>query len=161
MGHWSTSFAWGTEKIFTIASPPLGRRSVRVQCSLPSLYINLNVHLTWHSDVWSNYFQDAGRSVIMSSRWLSLSLVVLPTEVNIDIVGHLAATSVTTPSEIIPYYRLNHSFWSSSDNKESSRWVLPGLHPVNHLETQRGSNVCIKLPRRRVQSALQINIKSP
>jgi hypothetical protein len=26
-------------------------RSVRVQCSLPSLYINLNVHLNWHSDV--------------------------------------------------------------------------------------------------------------
>jgi hypothetical protein len=24
---------------------------VRVQCSLPSLYINLNVHLNWHSDV--------------------------------------------------------------------------------------------------------------
>jgi hypothetical protein len=29
--------------------------------------------------------------------------------------------SVTTPSEIIPYYRLNHSIWSISDNKESSR----------------------------------------
>jgi hypothetical protein len=29
----------------------------------------------------------------MSSRRLSLSLVVLPTEVNIDIVGHLVATS--------------------------------------------------------------------
>jgi hypothetical protein len=28
--------------------------------------------------------------------------------------------SVTTPSEIIPYYRLNHSFWSLSDNRESS-----------------------------------------
>jgi hypothetical protein len=28
---------------------------------------------------------------------------------------------VTTPSEIIPYYRLNHSNWSSSDNKEPSR----------------------------------------
>jgi hypothetical protein len=27
---------------------------------------------------------------------------------------------VTTPSEIIPYYRLNHSIWSLSDNKESS-----------------------------------------
>jgi hypothetical protein len=24
--------------------------------------------------------------------------------------------------------------------------VLPGLHPVNHLETQRGSNECIKTP---------------
>jgi hypothetical protein len=68
---------------------------------------------------------------------------------------------VITPSEIIPYYRLNHSIWSLSDNKESSRWVLSGLHPVNHLETQRGSNVCIKLPRRRVQSALQINTKFP
>jgi hypothetical protein len=69
--------------------------------------------------------------------------------------------AVTTPSEIILYYHLNHSIWSLSDNKELSRWVLPGLHPVNHLETQRGSNVCIKLPRRRVQSALQINIKFP
>jgi hypothetical protein len=28
---------------------------------------------------------------------------------------------VTTPSEIILYYRLNHSIWSLSDNKESSR----------------------------------------
>jgi hypothetical protein len=26
-------------------------------------------------------------------------------------------TSVTTPPEIIPYYRLNHSIWSLSDNK--------------------------------------------
>jgi hypothetical protein len=28
---------------------------------------------------------------------------------------------VTTPPEIIPYYRLNHSFWSLSNNKEVSR----------------------------------------
>jgi hypothetical protein len=28
---------------------------------------------------------------------------------------------VTTPSEIILYYHLNHSIWSLSDNKESSR----------------------------------------
>jgi hypothetical protein len=28
---------------------------------------------------------------------------------------------VTTPSEIIPYYRLNYCFWSLSDNKEASR----------------------------------------
>jgi hypothetical protein len=69
--------------------------------------------------------------------------------------------SVTTPSEIISYYRLNHSIWSLSDNKESSRWVLPGLHPVNHLKTQRGSNVCIKLPWRRVQSELHINTNLP
>jgi hypothetical protein len=27
---------------------------------------------------------------------------------------------VTTPPEIILYYRLNHSFWSLSDNKEVS-----------------------------------------
>jgi hypothetical protein len=27
---------------------------------------------------------------------------------------------VTTSSEIIPYYHLNHSIWSLSDNKESS-----------------------------------------
>jgi hypothetical protein len=70
-------------------------------------------------------------------------------------------TSVTAPPEIISYYRLNHSIRSLSDNKESSHWVLPGLHPVNQLETQRGSNVCIKLPRRRVQRALQINTQLP
>jgi hypothetical protein len=29
--------------------------------------------------------------------------------------------AVTTPPEIILYYRLNHSIWSLSDNKESSR----------------------------------------
>jgi hypothetical protein len=34
--------------------------------------------------------------------------------------------AVTTPPEIIPYYHLNHSIWSLSDNKEVSRWVLPG-----------------------------------
>jgi hypothetical protein len=28
---------------------------------------------------------------------------------------------VTTPSEIIPYYRLNHSIWSLSGNKEPPR----------------------------------------
>jgi hypothetical protein len=28
---------------------------------------------------------------------------------------------MTTPPEIIPYYRLNHSTWSLSDNKEASR----------------------------------------
>jgi hypothetical protein len=28
--------------------------------------------------------------------------------------------TVTTPSKIIPYYRLNRSIWSLSDNKESS-----------------------------------------
>jgi hypothetical protein len=28
---------------------------------------------------------------------------------------------VTTPPEIILYYRLNYSIWSLSDNKESSR----------------------------------------
>jgi hypothetical protein len=28
--------------------------------------------------------------------------------------------TVTTASEIIPYYRLNHSNWSLSDNKKSS-----------------------------------------
>jgi hypothetical protein len=57
-----------------------------------------------------------------------------------------ASVVVTTPPEIIPYYRLDHSIWSLSDNKEASRWVLPGLHPVNHLETQRGPNECIKTP---------------
>jgi hypothetical protein len=69
--------------------------------------------------------------------------------------------AVTTPPEIIPYYRINHSIWSLSNNKEISRWMLPGLHPVNHLESQRGSKVCIKLPRRRVRSALLSNTSLP
>jgi hypothetical protein len=54
------------------------------------------------------------------------------------------SNTVTTPSEIIPYYHLNHSIWSLSDNKESFCWVLPSQSPVNHLKTQRWSNVCIK-----------------
>jgi hypothetical protein len=29
--------------------------------------------------------------------------------------------TMTTPPKIIPYYHLNHSIWSSSDNKELSR----------------------------------------
>jgi hypothetical protein len=69
--------------------------------------------------------------------------------------------NVTTPSEIIPCYRLNHSIWSLSDNKESSRWVLPGLHPVNHLKTQRGSNVCIKTPTKESPECLTNYIKFP
>jgi hypothetical protein len=36
-------------------------------------------------------------------------------------VGSRRDTPVTTPSEIILYYRLNYSFWSLSNNKESSR----------------------------------------
>jgi hypothetical protein len=32
-----------------------------------------------------------------------------------------ATPPVTTPSEIIPYYRLTHFIWPLSDNKESSR----------------------------------------
>jgi hypothetical protein len=35
--------------------------------------------------------------------------------------GPFSSSFVTTPSEIIPYYCLNHSFWSLSDNKESTR----------------------------------------
>jgi hypothetical protein len=34
--------------------------------------------------------------------------------------------SVTTPFEMIPYYCQNHSIWSLINNKESTRWVLPG-----------------------------------
>jgi hypothetical protein len=33
----------------------------------------------------------------------------------------VCGTTVTTPPEIIPYYHLNHSVWSLSDNKEVSR----------------------------------------
>jgi hypothetical protein len=35
--------------------------------------------------------------------------------------GVRLGTTVTTPSEIISYYRLNHSIWSLSNNKEVSR----------------------------------------
>jgi hypothetical protein len=35
--------------------------------------------------------------------------------------GVVLGTFVTTPPEIIAYYRLNHSIWSLSDNKEASR----------------------------------------
>jgi hypothetical protein len=35
--------------------------------------------------------------------------------------GLLSFAGVTTPSEIISYYHLNHSVWSLSDNRESSR----------------------------------------
>jgi hypothetical protein len=34
--------------------------------------------------------------------------------------GNVKGVFVTTPSEIIPYYHVNHSIWSLSDNKESS-----------------------------------------
>jgi hypothetical protein len=68
---------------------------------------------------------------------------------------------VTTPPEIIPYCRLNHSIWSLSDNKEASRWVLPGSHPVNHLETQRGSNECIKTPTKVSPEYLTHKYQSP
>jgi hypothetical protein len=40
---------------------------------------------------------------------------------------------MTTPPKIIPYYHLNHSIWSSSDNKEPSRWVLSGQSQLNTL----------------------------
>jgi hypothetical protein len=69
-----------------------------------------------------------------------------------------ARAHVTTPSEIFPYYHLNRSICSLSDNKESS---CCRVYPINHLKTQRGSNIYIKLPRRRVQSALQINTNFP
>jgi hypothetical protein len=36
-------------------------------------------------------------------------------------LGVYGDTTVTTPPEIISYYRLNHSIWSLSDNKEPSR----------------------------------------
>jgi hypothetical protein len=35
--------------------------------------------------------------------------------------GRGRGLAVATPSEIIPYYHLNHFIWSLSDNKESSR----------------------------------------
>jgi hypothetical protein len=36
------------------------------------------------------------------------------------VFGPGTVKDVTTPLEIIPYYHLNHSIWSLSDNKESS-----------------------------------------
>jgi hypothetical protein len=69
--------------------------------------------------------------------------------------------AVTTPTEIVPYYRLKHSIWSLSDNKESS--CLLGQNPVNHLKhTERIEMYTLKLPRRRVQSVLHdLNLNSP
>jgi hypothetical protein len=67
------------------------------------------------------------------------------------------SVTVTTPFEIIPYYRLNHSIWSLSDKKESSRWVLLGLRSVITWKHREDRMYALKLPRRRVQSALQIN----
>jgi hypothetical protein len=40
---------------------------------------------------------------------------------DVECVEHSEALAVTTPFEMIPYYRLNHSIWSLSDNKESTR----------------------------------------
>jgi hypothetical protein len=58
--------------------------------------------------------------------------------------GLLSFAGVTTPSEIILYYRLNHSVWSLSDNKESSCWVLSSHSPVNHLKHTEDRNIYIK-----------------
>jgi hypothetical protein len=44
---------------------------------------------------------------------ISINLI---TPVDIDAL----VPNLTTPFEIISYYRLNHSIWSLSDNKESS-----------------------------------------
>jgi hypothetical protein len=66
-----------------------------------------------------------------------------------------------TPPEIIPYYRLNYSIWSLSDNKESSRSELSGLHLVNHLKTQRESNECIKTPTKGSPECLTHKYQSP
>jgi hypothetical protein len=96
------------------------------------------------------------RALPGASAWASCALMSVPPvgEVGVRSAPGSEARSplgpegalVTTPSEIIPYYRLNHSIWSLSDNKESSHWVLLGLHPINHWSTQKGSNVCIKTP---------------
>jgi hypothetical protein len=51
---------------------------------------------------------------------------LIPMNTQILPLGASSKTGVTTPSEIIPYYRLDRSIWSLSDNKESSRWVLSG-----------------------------------
>jgi hypothetical protein len=39
--------------------------------------------------------------------------------------------------------------------------VLPGLHPVNHLKTQRGTNVCIKTNTKESPGCLTLNTKFP
>jgi hypothetical protein len=84
--------------------------------------------------------------------------------INLITLVHMDAliSTVTTPSVIIPYYRLNHSIWSLSDNKESSRLSVVGFTPGKSLETHREDRTyALKLPRRRVQSALLINNKFP
>jgi hypothetical protein len=87
----------------------------------------------------------------------STNQIIMPIKANTTKTTTVMITrepTVTTPPEIIPYYRLNHCIWSLSDNKEASRWVLPGLHPVNHLETQRGSSECIKSPTKKSPECL-------
>jgi hypothetical protein len=46
---------------------------------------------------------------------------VVPREEEQGSGRRLQVAHVTTPPEITPHYRLNHSIWSLSDNKESSR----------------------------------------
>jgi hypothetical protein len=41
--------------------------------------------------------------------------------VGVLLISQTGKQLVTTPSEIILYYRLNHSIWSLSDNKEPCR----------------------------------------
>jgi hypothetical protein len=88
----------------------------------------------------------AAEEVVAAEAQESAAPAVVAAERAAAVEAQERAPTVTTPPEIIPYYRLNHSIWSSSNNKEVSRWVLPGYRPVNHLTTQRGSNVCIKTP---------------
>jgi hypothetical protein len=69
----------------------------------------------------------AGENIRKTRPTTNLCLIFLSTTHQADhhcLTHHslyLSSLYVTTPSEIILYYRLNHSIWSLSDNKESSR----------------------------------------
>jgi hypothetical protein len=74
---------------------------------LPLLLLLLNPHIrkTFHSDL-----------LLVLKNLHPHLLVILKTQKNLH--PHIR---VTTPPEIISYYRLNHFILSLSDNKEASR----------------------------------------
>jgi hypothetical protein len=63
---------------------------------------------------------EAPRAVLVSSPYDPHSVDVGVGDLALD-ERLCRESAVTTPLEIIPYYHPNHSIWSLSDNKESSR----------------------------------------
>jgi hypothetical protein len=61
------------------------------------------------------------QTLIDSGSGLNVIFVDTMKKMDFDFKRLMECDDVTTPPEIIPYYCLNHSIWSLSDNKESSR----------------------------------------